>query len=223
MCGNLGGSTLVASIAGVPARGGEMGRIVTGASVSLDGYIAGPKETGFEHLFAWYGAGDVEFPSTHSDVRFSLTPADHAYLKGYVEGVGVLMVGRRLFNLVEGWGGVHPLDRPVVVVTHQVPRDWVAAHPNAPFTFATEGLANAIEQAREMAGDRNVGVTAGRLATQCLELGLLDEIWFDLVPVVLGSGVRFFDHVDLEPVLLEDPSIIEGARVTHLRYTVRRP
>jgi dihydrofolate reductase len=200
-----------------------MGKILTGASVSLDGYIAGPDETGFEHLFAWYSAGDIEFPSTHPEIPFRLTAPDHDHLQRYVDSVGVLVVGRRLFDLTDGWGGIHPLDRPVVVVTHKVPDTWVRAHPDAPFTFVTDGLPNAIERGREIAGDRNVGVTAGKLASQCLELGLLDEIWFDLVPVVLGGGVPFFDNLNAAPVLLDGPSIVDGARVTHLRYLVRRP
>jgi dihydrofolate reductase len=200
-----------------------MSKVLTGASVSLDGYIAGPNESGFEHLFAWYGAGDVEFPSTHPELRFSLTAPDHRYLKDYVDSVGVLVVGRRLFNIVDGWGGIHPLDRPVVVVSHSPPADWVRAHPDAPFTFVIDGLPSAIERAREIAGDKNVGVTAGKLASQCLELGLLDEIWFDLVPVVLGGGTRYFDEFSTGAVLLDGPDIIEGTRVTHLRYVVRRP
>jgi dihydrofolate reductase len=199
-----------------------MARVLAGASVSLDGYISGPNETGFEHLFEWYEAGDQRFPSTHEDVRFSLQPADHRYLSEYVGRVGALVVGRRLFDLTDGWGGIHPLDRPVVVVTHEVPREWVSTHPDAPFTFVTDGLAVAIDRAREIAGDRDVGVTAGNLARQALELGLLDEIWFDLVPVVLGGGRSFFDGLDTGPVLLDGPTVIEGTRVTHLRYSVRR-
>ena len=199
-----------------------MGKVLTGASVSLDGYIAGPNESGFEHLFAWYGAGSVEFPSTHPEIRFSLTAPDYRHLKDYVDSVGVLVVGRRLFNLIDGWGGIHPLDRPVVVVSHSLPEDWLRAHPDAPFTFVTDGLPSAIERAREIAGDKNVGVTAGKLASQCLELGLLDEIWFDLVPVVLGGGTRYFDEFSTGAVLLDPPDIIEGTRVTHLRYVVRR-
>jgi dihydrofolate reductase len=198
-----------------------MGRVLTGASVSLDGYIAGPDETGFDHLFAWYTAGDLEFPSTQPELQFRLTAVDHRYLADYVDGTGALVVGRRLFNLTDGWGGIHPLDLPVVVVTHEVPRDWVANHPAAPFTFVTEGLTSAIDRAREIAGDKDVGVTAGNLASQCLELGLLDEIFFDLVPMVLGGGVPFFDRLQA-PVELEAAGAIEGARVTHLRYLVGR-
>jgi dihydrofolate reductase len=78
-----------------------------------------------------------------------------------------------MFDQVDGWGGRHPFDKPIVVVTH----NWVAAHPEAPFTFVTDGLPAAIEQARAIAGDLDVNVTAGKIASQYLELGLLDELW----------------------------------------------
>jgi dihydrofolate reductase len=200
-----------------------MTKIVTGASVSLDGYIAGPNETGFEHLFVWYNAGELEFPSALPSVRFSLTAPDHDYLSGYVESVGALVVGRRLFDITDGWGGTHPFDRPIVVVTHRVPDDWVRAHPDAPFTFVTDGVASAVEKAREIAADKDIGVTAGKLASQCLELGLIDEVWLDLVPVILGGGTRYFEELKADPILLDGPDIIQGTRVTHLRYVVRRP
>ena len=198
------------------------GKVMTGASVSLDGYISGPNESGFEHLFAWYGAGDMDFPSTHPEIPFRLTPPDHRYLTEYVDGVGVLVVGRHLFDMTDGWGGIHPLDRPVVVVTHAPPEDWIRAHPDAPFHFVTGGVAEAIEQAHRLAGEKNVGVNAGTIARQCLELGLLDEIWFDLVPVILGGGTSYFDDLKADPILLDGPDVIEGARVTHLRFTVRK-
>ncbi len=124
--------------------------------------------------------------------------------------------------MTDGWNGIHPLDRPVVVVTHHVPDDWVAAHPDAPFTFVTDGLEAALERARAVAGDKDIGVNGGEIARQCLELGLLDQINVDLVPVLLGDGVPFFDHVKNAPVFLDEPTIIEGSRVTHLHYVVRK-
>jgi dihydrofolate reductase len=199
-----------------------MGKVLTGASVSLDGYIAGPNESGFEHLFAWMGAGENEFRSTHPEIQFRLTAPDFDYLKSYVDGAGVLVVGRHLFDITDGWGGIHPLDRPIVVVTHSLPDAWVSAHPDAPFTFVTDGVASAIERARQIAGDKNIGVAAGTIARQCLELGLVDEVWFDLVPVILGGGTSYFDGLTTDPILLEGPEIIEGTRVTHLRYIVQR-
>ena len=200
-----------------------MGKVVAEATVSLDGYIAGPNESGFEHLFAWFAGGDHEFPSADRDVQFHLTEPDYRYMRDVVDSIGAFVIGRRLFDLTDGWGGRHPFDSPIVVVTHSVPQPWVADHPDAPFTFVTDGLPSAIDRARAIAGDLNVGVTAGKLASQCLELGLIDEIWIDLVPVLLGSGVRFFDELKAAPILLDGPDLlVEGSRVTHLRYQVRR-
>ncbi|MDN2502334.1 deaminase, partial [Nocardia nova] len=135
-----------------------MATVVCGASMSLDGYIAGPEESGFEHLFAWYEAGDRTYPSTHPEVRFSLTDVDYDHVSAYLDAVGVFVVGRRLFDLTDGWGGVHPFDRPIVVVTHHIPQEWIDSHPGAPFTFVTDGIAAAVERAAALAGGRAVGV-----------------------------------------------------------------
>lgn len=199
-----------------------MATVVCGASMSLDGYIAGPEESGFEHLFAWYEAGDRTYPSTHPEVRFSLTDVDYDHVSAYLDAVGVFVVGRRLFDLTDGWGGVHPFDRPIVVVTHHIPHEWIDSHPGAPFTFVTDGIAAAVERAAALAGGRAVGVNGGTMARQALEAGLLDEIWIDLVPVLLGGGTPMFDHLGAAPQLLEDPDVVAGSRVTHLRYRVRR-
>ena len=200
-----------------------MGKVTTAAAVSLDGYIAGPNETGFDLLFEWFDGGDHEISTANPEIRIKLAESDARYLREFWDRVGVFVSGRRLFDLNDGWGGRHPLDWPVVVVTHTVPQDWVAAHPDAPFTFVTDGLPSAIEQARAIAGDRDVIVSSGKISSQCLELGLLDEITLDLVPVLLGDGVPLFEHLGAAPILLDGPTlVVQGQRVTHLRYTVRR-
>jgi len=200
-----------------------MGKVTTAAAVSLDGYIAGPNETGFDLLFEWFDGGDHEISTANPEIRIKLAESDARYLREFWDRVGVFVSGRRLFDLNDGWGGRHPLDWPVVVVTHTVPQDWVAAHPDAPFTFVTDGLPSAIEQARAIAGDRDVIVSSGKISSQCLELGLLDEITLDLVPVLLGDGVPLFEHLGAAPILLDGPTlVVQGHRVTHLRYTVRR-
>jgi dihydrofolate reductase len=200
-----------------------MGKVVTAATVSLDGYIAGPNETGFDLLFAWFDGGDLELKTAIPDIRIMLSEPDHRYLLEFFASVGAFVCGRRLFDLNGGWGGTHPLGLPVVVVTHTVPADWVAAHPDARFTFVTDGLPSAIEQAQALAGDRDVNVSSGKISSQCLELGLLDEITIDLVPVLLGGGVPLYEPFEA-PILLDGPTlVVQGQRVTHLRYTLRRP
>jgi dihydrofolate reductase len=117
-----------------------------------------------------------------------------------------------------GWGGKHPLDVPVFVVTSSVPREWV--YEGSPFTFVTDGLESALEQAKAVAGDKDVGVGAASIVQQCLRAGLLDEIHIDLVPVLLGGGVGLFDHLGIGPIDLERTRVIEGAGVTHLTFRV---
>src|SRR5262245_35683353 len=180
-----------------------MTRVYTGASMSLDGYIAGPGETGFEHLFKWTSSGDVELPTANPGRALRMTHENAEYLKGVIDNTGVLVVGRRLFDVTGAWGGRHPMDRHVIVVTHRVPEGW--PREGESFTFGTDGIESAIARAKEMAGDKVVGVNGGTIARQCLDAGLLDEIWVDLVPVLLGGGTPFFGELAAAPVVLEGP------------------
>jgi dihydrofolate reductase len=199
-----------------------MSSVYAGASMSLDGYIAGPGESGFEHLFQWYSNGDVEMPTTKPEMTFRMTPQSVEHLRTVMDMTGVLVVGRHLFDITDGWQGNHPMGKPVVVLTHKVPDGWPRA--DAPFTFVTDGIESAIETARGIAGDKVVGVNGGTIARQCLDARLLDEIWVDLVPVLLGGGTRFLDQLETVPVTLDGPvSVVEGKAVTHLRYRVVYP
>ena len=152
-------------------------------------------------------------------MRLTAVSAEH--WRGIVEATGALVVGRRLFDLTNGWGGSHPMGVPVVVLTHSVPDG--RPREDAPFTFVTEGIGRAVEVAQGLAGDRAVGVNGCTMARQALEAGLIDEIGIDLVPVLLGGGTPFFDRVDGAPYVLEGPiSVAQGVGVTHLRYRVHR-
>lgn len=84
--------------------------------------------------------------------------------------------------------GQHPVGAPVYVVTHAAPEDW--AHPEAPFTFVTDGVESAVRQAAVTAGDKIVAIASASIAQQCLVAGLLDVIHLSLVPVLLGEGIR---------------------------------
>ena len=197
-----------------------MGKVITEASMSLDGYIAKQDNT-IGRLFDWLQNGDVEVPSPAGDITFHLTAPSAEHWGHLISQLGALIVGRTLFDFVDGWGGRHTLDVPVVVVTHHIPTDWVEAHPDAPFVFVTDGVDAAVARAKQLAGDRSVFVSAGTIARQCLELGLLDEVRIELVPVVMGEGRPFFGDLSLEDVPLDDPTeCIQGERVTHLVFPV---
>ena len=199
-----------------------MGQVVASASMSLDGYISKQDNT-IGRLFDWLGNGEVEFPTVNPDMTFHMSATSATYWKGWVDSLGALVIGRTLFDFTGGWDGTHTMDKPVVVVTHEVPTDWVEAHPDAPFHFVTDGVEAAVATAQEIAGDRTVGVAAGTIAGQCLDLGLLDAVAVDLVPVVMGGGRPYFGAARLEDALLADPTVcIQGDRVTHLVFPVLR-
>ena len=123
-----------------------MGTVVSSAMMSLDGYIARTDNT-IGRLFDSLGNGEVEVPTASPDITFRMTPKTAAYWRSWMDSIGAIVVGRTLFDVTDGWGGRHTMDAPVVVVTHEVPSEWVQAHPGAPFTFATDGVAAAIAAA----------------------------------------------------------------------------
>ena len=158
-----------------------MGKVRTGLSVSLDGFISGPNDgpeapmgVGGERLLAWYSGGDTEYRLPGTDMVFMVSAQTAEYLAETRRTAGALVFGRRTFDLTNGWGGKHPLDVPVFVVTSSVPQDWV--YEGSPFTFVTDGLGSAVEQAKAVAGDKDVGVGAASIVQQCIKAGLLDEI-----------------------------------------------
>jgi dihydrofolate reductase len=201
-----------------------MGKICAGGTMSLDGFIAGPNETGFDLLFKWYGAGDVEVPMPRADSGIPasrVSPATADLLRREMASWGAVVVGRHLYDVTNAWGGRHPLDVTTVVVTHRPPEDRPQADDD--FVFVTGGIEAAIATAKEIAGDRNVAVNGGQMARQALEAGVLDEIGVDLVPVILGSGTPLFADLGTGPLELEGPIlVVEGAGVTHLRYRVQK-
>ena len=109
---------------------------------------------------------------------------------------------------------------PVVVVTHSPPEEWIGRE-GSPFTFVTDGVVSAIATAREIAGDKDVVVGAPSVTQQCLRLGLLDEIHIDLVPLLLGRGVRLFEQIEA-PMELLVTAVSGTPHVTHLTYRMIR-
>lgn len=195
-----------------------MAKVIAGASVSLDGFIADESDR-VGPLFDWYNNGDVAFNGGDPERVFHVSAASAAYLQETWSQIGTAVIGRRLFDITNGWNGRPAAGDAVFVVTHEVPADW--PYPDAPFTFVTDGLASAIAQAKVAAGDKDVSLTGGDLLGQALAAGLVDELQVDVVPVVFGKGVRLFGRFGGPPTLLDDPQIVQGDRVTHLRYRVR--
>ena len=197
-----------------------MAKVIAAAAMSLDGFVADTSDA-VGPLFDWYSNGDVAITAGDPDRVFHVSSATAEYLRATWANIGAAVIGRRLFDLTDGWDGRPAVGDAVFVVTHSAPTDW--PHPDAPFTFVTDGLPSAIAQAKAFAGDRNVSLTGGNLTGQAIAAGLVDELAVALTPVVLGSGIRFFGDYGPSTVLLDDPFVVEGDRVTHLHYRVRKP
>jgi dihydrofolate reductase len=191
-----------------------MGDIVMHNVVSVDGFIADENDD-IGPLFDWYFNGDT--PLTDGS-NFRVSEASAAYVRSTWEGVGSMVIGRHLFDIMNGWDGQPPAGDHVVVVSHRPkPDGW---HPEASYHFIDD-VTQAVAQASELAGERTVTVAAGNVGGQALDLGLVDEVALDVVPVVFGAGKRYFGSVDTQH-LLEDPHLVlQGSRVLHLRYRVR--
>ena len=186
------------------------------SSVSLDGFVADENDQPGS-LFDWLSSGDVPLDEGGA---LRVSQASFDYTRPYWDRIGVTLVGRHVFDMTDGWGGTPPsgVDHVVVVTHRPAPEGW---DPEAPFHFV-DGVEAAMARAQELAGDRVVEVAAGDVGGQVFAAGLVDEVRMDVVPVVFGSGKRYFGSVQGQH-LLEDPDVtIQGDRVLHLRYRVRR-
>ena len=203
-----------------------MGAVIMHNVVSVDGFIA-DKNDDVGPLHDWYFNGDTpiteggegQYDHSAAGAGFKVSKASAEYVRSMWEAIGTIVMGRKLFDLVNGWEGQPPAGDHVVVVSHRPkPEGW---HPEASYHFVA-GVTAAIDKAQELAGERTIAVNAGEAGGQILAAGLVDEVAMDVVPVVFGSGKRYFGSID-EQHLLEDPHvIIQGDRVLHLRFKVRR-
>lgn len=192
------------------------------AVVSVDGFIADDNDD-VGPLFDWYFNGDVplvedeDLERTHAPFRLGRRSYD--YTRPFWDSIGATIQGRHLFDMTNGWEARPPAGDHLLVVSHRPkPEGW---HPEADVPFFDD-IAAAVAEAKRRAGDRAVAVCAGDVGGQALALGLVDEVAMDVVPVVFGSGKRYFGPVDARH-LLEDPHVVvQGDRVLHLRYRVRR-
>jgi dihydrofolate reductase len=192
-----------------------MSTVVMHNVVSVDGYIA-DQDDQVGPLFDWYSNGDTAL-TEGGELKVSQASAE--YVRPMWDRIGSMVIGRHLFDMTNGWEGAPPAGEHVVVVSHRPkPDGW---HPEASYHFIGD-VAQAIAAAKELAGERTVAVAAGNVGGQALALGLVDEVAMDVVPVVFGTGKRYFGPVDGQH-LLEDPDVvIRGDRVLHLHYRVRR-
>jgi dihydrofolate reductase len=195
-----------------------MAKVIANMSMSLDGYVADEND-GIDEVFEWLMAGPETVETEMDGLEMQMTEKNAEAFKEGTAGVGAVMTGRRTSDLAGAWGGQHPVGVPTWVVSHRQPPDNL---PESSTVHFVDDIEEAVRQAKEAAGDGWIGVAGGDIVRQLLDLGLVDEIRVDLVPVVLGKGVPFFGEIANAPIALDDPEVTEGDRVTHLHYKVRR-
>jgi dihydrofolate reductase len=195
-----------------------MAAVIVQAVASLDGYIArrddmpGP-------IFDWYDAGPVEGHFNDPRHTFHVSEESAAYLD--FSDVRCQVIGRHLFDVVDGWGGRPIVGDHVFVVSHrEEPAEWRERYPEAPYTFCS-GVEEAVRRAQDHAGDGTVIVSAGEVAGLIVAAGLADELAIDLTPVFLGQGKKYLGSLTDELVLDDAHVVVQGERVLHLRYRLR--
>lgn len=202
-----------------------MGKVVVDITTSLDGFVAGPNDgpelplgEGGERLHEWvYDLASWREPH---GLEGGKTNRDSEILDEALSAAGAVIVGRRMFDNAHGWGDNPPFHVPVFVLTHEA-RETEAKDGGTTFTFVSDGIESALEQARAAAGDKNVSVGGGASTIQqYLRAGLLDEIQIHVAPLLLGGGIRLLDQLGTKPVELEQTRVVESPLVTHLRFRV---
>ena len=205
-------------------------------SMSIDGFIAGPNDSrenplgeGGERLHEW--VFDLKSWREQQGLDGGKTNRDDEIVAESIERIGAHVMGRRMFDNDDGpwgdepfegyWGENPPFHGPVFVLTHHA-REPLKMDGGTTFHFVTDGTEAALERAEAAAGDRDVRISGGAdVVRQYIEAGLVNEIQLQLVPVLLGDGIRIFEHLADGPIELERTRVVESPDVTHLRFRVK--
>jgi dihydrofolate reductase len=198
-----------------------MTKVAAGITVSLDGYVAGPNDgpgrglgDNGEQLHYWVFGGPWSYEAQPTG---EATGADKQFLDQGINRVGASIGGRNTYEAAEAWGGRNPFGVPFFILTHR-PQD---APEDAGFTFV-DGLDEAVAQARQAAGDKDVFIMGGAdVIRQALRAGHVEELSISIAPVVLGAGKRLFDDFD-QQVRLEHLNVLQSPFATHITYRVVR-
>jgi dihydrofolate reductase len=198
-----------------------MGQVVFNISMSLDGFVTAPDDRferrlgdGGESLHDWCRGGKW----VSGEALTSPTAMDRQVLDEIFSSPGALVIGRGMFDVNHWWDEEPPFGVPIFVVTHRPHQKLV--NGSTTFTFVTDGIESALDHAKAVAGDRDVGLFGGAdIAQQYLRAGLVDEMEIHLAPVLLGAGKRLFDHID-DHISLEMTRVLDSPFATHLRYRV---
>jgi dihydrofolate reductase len=189
-----------------------MPKVVLDMSMSLDGFIAGTN-VGKEYPMGMHGENlHTWLFSTPKD------KVDADVEREMFAKTGAVILGNRTFEIgVDLWGDV-PFPVPAFVLTHKGREKLIKK--SGTFTFVTDGIESALQQAQAVAGAKDVRLMGADIAQQFLSVGLIDEIQINHVPILLGDGVRLFEHLGIKNSRLEKERVLDSPHVTHIRYRV---
>jgi dihydrofolate reductase len=200
------------------------GRVFVDLGMTLDGFVAGPNGgpenplgDGGPRIHQWvYG---LKSWRERQGLEGGAANADDEVVKEISARGGAYVMGRRMFDEGEvGWSDPPPFHAPVFVLTSSARAPW-DRQGGTTFSFVTDGIHSALEQAKAAAGDKDVQISGGASTVrQFIDAGLVDDLQIHLVPVLLGQGVRLFDGSRAELVELERLRVLDSPGVTHLSY-----
>lgn len=190
-----------------------MTKVIADQSVSLDGFSAG------SNVHEGNGLGD-NGESLHAWIEHQ---GFDQFRDAQFEGIGAAIIGRTMFDVgVEPWGDNPPFHMPVFVVTHRA-RPPLVKEGGTAYFFVTEGIENALQQARSAAGNKDVLILGGAdLIQQFMNAGLVDELRLHVAHVLLGNGTRFWSSSNAEAIGLDRIRLFESPGATHLTLDVKR-
>ncbi|CCK25121.1 Riboflavin biosynthesis protein RibD [Streptomyces davaonensis JCM 4913] len=193
-------------------------------AISLDGFVAGPGVSldnpggdGAEVIFDWiHGLASWR---ERQGMTGGAENRDSELMREWFDATGAVVMGRMMYDTGEEfWGDNPPFRTPVFVLTHR-PRPTLVKEGGTTFTFVTDGIHSALDQAKAAAGDRNVDIAGGASTVQqYLGAGLIDEVQLHVVPALLGAGLRLFDGIGTERRNLEIVRVVDTPLATHLKY-----
>jgi dihydrofolate reductase len=200
-----------------------MPKVTAEISMSLDGFIEWPNDSvdhppseSIDRLHRWLYE-QASWRERHGLVG-GTAGADSEAANEVWRNAGATIVGKRMFDVAEGWGDEPPFHMPVFVLTHDAREPMVKAGGTT-FNFVTGGVERAFEEARAAAGDKDIVVGGGASAIQqFIEAGLLNELQIHLVPVLLGAGKQLFGTSSPRQIELQPERVTESPSVTHLKY-----
>ena len=187
-----------------------MGKVIAGMTISLDGFIEDSK-------------GSVEKLCSDFDAMHNEIVQEGGTLHESMLQTGAVLMGRRTFEMAgdtDSYADTYEFQVPIFVVTHQAPEKHPRENDNLKFTFVTDGIESGVWQAKAAAGDKDVTVVGGATTIQALlGAGLVDELSIDIMPVLLGEGLRLFEQIGKE-IALEKIDVNELGTRTSLRFRV---